>query len=1613
VYAVEYPVSTDGLVPWQSRMSTPAKKIEICQTPFSVPSDGIHFSIVNKDTGVTVLSGNVPAIGFYEPAPGAFLGMAASDSGNYLVTYSGYFIPPESGSYSFYFAAIGKMRIKLGGSYLRIANAKEEGGWYDLTDMTQLAYTTTSSLSGNNTGQSLSTAVSFVIEYWKTGFDAGFVAMFKNNKGFSVPTPISAGVANDSSSLKSYVELPLISDISIDVAERKAAEMVFTVPLVSKASGERGYYFDGDRDAYVYSGDSNVYIKAKRLIRGYVGYGSTLTKQFTGRVIDFRVARSKGSPDTLVVTCHDFTEMLKESLTLSYPDWLDYAISGYLSDQSSDSIVAGTSKPPAWDYFPLQKIVYCMLFRGGIDSTLIQGRYWRQFSGSGVNDTTALIPDYGIVLDGNIYYSGTIVINQEDKRDEYNWPGDTGETVLDSLLKILDNFGLSLGFLGFYDGAPSIISPTMPSSTTSGRDLSNSIAPSLATFGAFGSGWVAPPQSLGSSGVLSSFDEDVNQRIVYEEGPAGANALNVVSSTDSILLGSTTGGLGAWMPVARGNKYTLSIYAKNMGSKPITARLRVATESHPDRESGDWLHPWNNIEIGRVTGDWRQYSVTVTAINTERILPFVKFDSSGDILVSQTAVSPGASPQVYMEEGSSGGWIVKAATGAIGGEFQETSTKGAYLDVVVTGGRIEIIVAKGPDGGSQDGVATCSYEIRRESDGTVVVPKTGINLFYVPYFSDDYPFGANLINNGSFEAGIGGWATSGGATFIASDDEKYDAGSSLRYTCAVGSSGEIYQDLPTVAGNDYMFSAWSLRSLIGDKGSVKVRVSSGGTTLTESYFPAGVDEWRSFSTSFRASGATTRLSFIVSGAMEGYIDKAKVECLSIPASSSGSIRCYYDGADQSGSNPCVVAINMARYGAALQNDTYRVRVTAETSAYKTRIDAIRAYAINYDAPEDEFITGPYSGSRGVMNSYEVVASSSDMRNDCIVVGGRMMTAVADESRGEVPSDMIDAYYFARTVDPESLYSKNARNYLGFPSQTIVVEPELKSTRRAEHISKMVVGRYGVISNKTDIVITGYPNMSMFSCIALVDTNKGTIPNNLYWVTGYRHTLRDGYFTTSASVTSLLPWSPYIPKQRPWGDTVESMLRDVAILNEADPTTPMAPGVTYDPYLSEARKYVRIQFDLLIDCHLRVEIVDKFSNATVAVLTDPTASQDNDGFAKYEAGWIELRWDGVNSFKLAGDRSYNENQNHETESVGHGYYVVEHCVNRAWYEDEAGRRFGQFYVVISIKDLATLKNYRYSSDDVAHQSYIYTKRGATTEYVVQFGTGIDSNNPYGTAAPPLVASDGVPVAIGVPSSDLYRDRKLYQVSIEANLMVTLAVVTSSTNDFYFDGPENNYKVAVGATMINGNNFSESDGANADSRSFLMTVPLLSGKSSKKYEGILRVENIFSFDSANWGMYIDKIVEKLGSETKYQFIRKAWSRSERISSGGTEKKEYYVSPAVRFVTICVDKSGRKRKFCHYAFWRPAHSAGLPLARMRASLKTVYHYNRPDHYNISTTTEAYQNFGDWASMCGDSHVMFYFYSKNGDRFSEDVETGYPNIKGLAGVHNMWFYKCGEVSW
>jgi len=112
VYAVEYPVSTDGLVPWQSRMSTPAKKIEICQTPFSVPSDGIHFSIVNKDTGVTVLSGNVPAIGFYEPAPGAFLGMAASDSGNYLVTYSGYFIPPESGSYSFYFAAIGKMRIK-------------------------------------------------------------------------------------------------------------------------------------------------------------------------------------------------------------------------------------------------------------------------------------------------------------------------------------------------------------------------------------------------------------------------------------------------------------------------------------------------------------------------------------------------------------------------------------------------------------------------------------------------------------------------------------------------------------------------------------------------------------------------------------------------------------------------------------------------------------------------------------------------------------------------------------------------------------------------------------------------------------------------------------------------------------------------------------------------------------------------------------------------------------------------------------------------------------------------------------------------------------------------------------------------------------------------------------------------------------------------------------------------------------------------------------------------------------------------------------------------------------------------------------------------------------
>lgn len=1615
MYTVNYPASTDGLAPWQSRMSTPAKKIEICQTPFSVPSDGISFSIVDKDKSATVLSGNVPAIGFYEPSPGAFLGMSAENSNDYVITYSGYFIPPEPGNYTFYFAAIGKVRMKLGGSYLRIANAKEAGGWYDLTDMPELAYTTTSSLSGNNTGQNISSAVQFVIEYWKTGFDAAFVAMFKNDKNYQVPIPISAGVANDSSALKSYSELPLISDISIDVAERKASEMVFTVPLISKSSGERGYYYDEALDAFVYSGDSSIFIKAKRLIRGYVGYGSTLTKQFVGRVIDFKISRSKNSADMLVVTCHDFMEMLKESLTLSYPDWLDYAMCGYLSDDSMKNagvIVSGTTKPPAWDYFPLHKVVTCMLFRGGIDATLMQGRYWKQFSGSGVADTTALIPDYGIILDGNIYYSGTVIINEEDKKNDFNWPGDTGESVLDSLLKILDNFGLSLGFLGYYDGAPTIIAPNSPSSVTSGRSLANSVSPSLATFGAYSSGWAVPSQSYESSAIVSSQEGDVGQRVVSGAGPEGANAINITSPTDTLLLGSTSGGLGSWMTVYKGNKYTFGIYAKNLDSKPMSARLRVATEAHPDKESGDWLHPWNNIEIGEIVGDWKQYSVTLTAANTERMLPFVKFDSSGDVLVSQAAISPGATPQTYLASESSGGWIVKAASNAIGGEFQETSKSGAFLEAVVSGSRIEIIVAKGPDGGPQDGGPTCSYQVKRESDGSVVIPETDLNLFYAPYFSDDYPFGANYVNNGSFESGLDGWTKkglSGDISLSATDAKPYDSGSSLWYDSKAGASGEIYQDIQTVEGNAYLFSAMSFRTLFTAGSLVKARISYGASIIKESNLPLDEEEWLTSSLSFTAKGATTRISFIFSGAVQGYVDKVKVECTSTPASSNSSIRCYYDGVDQSGSNPCVITIKSLPSGSALQSDTYRVRITSKTNYYKTRIDAIRAYAINYDAPEDEFVSGPHSGARGSLNSYEVVSTSSDMRNDCIVVGGRYTTSVADESRGEVPTDMADAYYFARAVDPESLYKKSARNYLGFPSQTIVVEPELKSTRRAEHISKMVVGRYGMLSNKVDIVTTGYPNMSVFSCIALVDTTKGTIPNNLYWVTGYRHTLRDGYFITSVNVTSSPPWTPYIPKYKPVGDDVDSMIRDVSIVNEANPRIPMDPDNPYDPYLSESRKYIRVQFDLLIDCHLRVEVIDKFSNVTVAVLTDPTASKENDGYAKYEAGRIELRWDGVNSFKLAGGRSYNENEgeNHNKEKIGSGYYVVEHCKDGDWFKNDDGKSFGRFYVVISVKDMATLFPYKYSTDVSGQQSYIYTKRGPTTEYNVSYGSKIDSNNQYASSPPEFVPSAGMEVSL----SCLTKDRKLYQAGIEANLMVSFAVVTKTTGSFswWVGSSYQQKKVAVGVTMLNGNNFSEGQN-NAESRSFLESITLIDGKSLKQYSGILRIENIFSFDSINWGFYIDKIVEKAGSTELAKQYKNAWTRSSRISDSGSETKQYYVCPAVRFVTVCTDKSGRIRKFCHYAFWRPAHSAGEPLDRIRISGSSVGWYNKPE-MNIQYTTDVYQSDAEWGNC--KEFVAFEFFQKSGTRFDETPEKGYPNIKGLSGRHYMWFYKCGEVKW
>jgi len=1620
LYSQTYTPDADGLFPWQNRGSAPNYTIESCDSPFTVPSNGPQFTIkeYRTDGGAaeTYLEGNTHIVGFYEPG-GAFLGLTDKQAKNqYIVTYTFYFLPPETGRYTFYFAGTGKVKLSIDTAVEVMYDGKTTSvaDWVALDGLTSYCYSVNSGLNSTGYYMTAGTAYSIVIQYHKTGDEAGFVALFANNGNYRIPMPLMAGTANDSVTMLSYVELPDIASVNIDVADREASKLTFTVPLAASAASLRGYYYSSASDAYI-NPAANQTIKKKRLVRANIGYGNETTQAFVGHISDTEVIRTPEGSDLLKVTCSDFAERLNRTISIAYPDALDYWIAGYLSDNSPMSIVSGTTKPASFDYFELYKVIIVLLLRAGIDSTLLQGQFWsREDSSGAVVDSVPLIPDYAITLDGNIKYSGAISIGSEEQ--EFAWPGNTGEFISDVLFKILDNFGLTITFNPFNDGAPQILAPNAPELTIVGRQLDNFIVRPYTDFNtSFPSWW-----NIGSDYNYQKFlyfsSEDPGNRIVTDYAYVGVKLKN---SSDYISLGGALSQRRqGWILVQKGSYYSFSAYIKNTSGNSTTARLYINTRQHPSADAGqfDYLHPWNRASLGTVTAssDWTRYSVIKQATQTEWINVILKMDHSLDsIYVDAICMKQEKTLTAYSEFSDNKEWKVKAATNALGGEYLETQSASATLDMVIAGSRFDIVTVLGPDGGAfdtsgvaDDDVDTCSYTIYRSFDNAIIKSETGMNLFYPANFKESYPFLPNIINTSSFESGdVGDWGVKSVVNIwdaIATDIMAYDGTYSVLIAGTVAaSSGIFYVSIPTVSGRTY---ALSLRYYVSSKtGSPTIQAgTSAGLTTLDNSLCVGSDrnDWSYGTIQFTASASTTELQIKTTGIVVMYVDAIQVEELYDAISPTSSLVAYYDGESATGSNETIFSVTTNTGGDPLKYDVYRIRISAKNASYTTRINAIRAYGINYSEAEDTFLTGEESEVPGTITRLSLTGSSSDVRNDCIVVGARTTTAVAGDSGNENGQGLANDFYFARTVAVDSLYDKTASNYVGFPYQTLIHEPELRSQNRAKHISYMLVKRYNTFSRSADYAMIGYPNMSMYACIALSDSYKSTISNTTnLWVTGYSHSLAPKMFLTDVKTTPFAPWQSYLPKARPFYFSSDTIIRNLELVDESNPNAVMGPATPYDPYDSEAGDFVRVRFDLAIDCHLKVEIRDYYTDTIVAILTDPENKNENEGYVKSEAGEILYRWDGVNSVDL-GERTYNAINMVGADDMGDGWYSVEHSAAGAWYEDDDGYKYGKFYVVITAKELSNLSTYRYSSKDSAHEQYIYTYRGATTTYKTELLPLLNYNENYVDSQYKTFGPEG----LGVHVEPITSGRSVYQVEVEAKLMSFhhMVIVSSQTTaafpDPYSPSVDSDFTYHIATALVDASIGEPDIGVN-----FVWDKIVTNGKNLKVYDGVLRVESLYDLAGGDWGYLVDKM-----GESKDTSAYRLWRRGNEWGTSGT--KTFYWCPAVRIVLKLKDKSGRLRKYLHYAFWKPAEFSDKISIKVKNESGYIDRLIKEDRW--AGYGYSYKTYGEYAARPPVKNWFFWDKASNA-RYSEEEVGGYPNIAGLNGEVYLWFYEVGSESW
>ncbi len=434
--------------PYFSKYSTPYYGIYYFNTPYSVKHNGVETDYYVANTVASLFGSSkwhtyTPLIKFhygkvFPPSISSYF----NDYNYFGISYFGIFDPNGQTAASLYLSGYGQVRViglfngydsgtlDLGISRSNLHKLNITGLTGALNKLIQIKYISPNKFSNFSNTLSIT---------WK-------------NSTIDKPIPLAAGnffKASEYSSPILGTKIKYLGDVSSEFSKNNISKLTFTIPIAS-SSDSQGYQYIKSGDYFQDVSDSNNKIRKFRMVELHTGYSysgslSTITK-FVGQIRNWQIRRSGGKSEA-VIECYDWASFLSDAINEGYPNVSDYLAFDYL-DPENISGVAGDSKPRTYDGWEFQDAVDSLLINAYIDPSLLwKYRRHENVDGNVVNGRYLVDErnmQYPIKLDKSFNYGNPLAINNSD--DPYIWQFSIGDSLLDNVQKLIDNYGFRHGF---------------------------------------------------------------------------------------------------------------------------------------------------------------------------------------------------------------------------------------------------------------------------------------------------------------------------------------------------------------------------------------------------------------------------------------------------------------------------------------------------------------------------------------------------------------------------------------------------------------------------------------------------------------------------------------------------------------------------------------------------------------------------------------------------------------------------------------------------------------------------------------------------------------------------------------------------------------------------------------------------------------------------------------------------------------------------------------------------------------------------------------------------------------------------------------------------------------